>query len=58
MTDVTNTETATGFDALKGLSASVENDAPVYVQKLDAQGRAYAIQKKTCHISIAVAPAP
>ena len=22
-----------------------------------AQGRAYAIQKKTCHISIAVAPA-
>jgi large subunit ribosomal protein L22 len=23
-----------------------------------AQGRAYAIQKKTCHISIAVAPAP
>ena len=28
MTDVTNTETATGFDALKGLSASAENDAP------------------------------
>ena len=42
MTDVTNTEAATGFDALKGLSSSVENDAPVYVQKLDAQGRAYS----------------
>ena len=46
MTDVTNTETATGFDALKGLSSSVENDAPVYVQKLDAQGRAYATGKR------------
>ena len=46
MTDVTNTETATGFDALKGLSSSVENDAPVYVQKLDAQGRAYSTGKR------------
>ena len=46
MTDVTNTETATGFDALKGLSASAENDAPVYVQKLDAQGRAYSTGKR------------
>ena len=45
MTDVTN-ETATGFDALKGLTASAENDAPVYVQKLDAQGRAYATGKR------------
>ena len=45
MTDVTN-ETATGFDALKGLSASVENEAPVYVQKLDAQGRAYSTGKR------------
>ncbi|MBJ7318716.1 MAG: 30S ribosomal protein S9, partial [Brevundimonas sp.] len=46
MTDVTNTEAATGFDALKGLSSSVENDAPVYVQKLDAQGRAYSTGKR------------
>ena len=46
MTDVTNTETATGFDALKGLSASAETDAPVYVQKLDAQGRAYSTGKR------------
>ena len=45
MTDVTN-ETATGFDALKGLTASAENDAPVYVQKLDAQGRAYSTGKR------------
>ena len=36
MTDVT--QEATGFDALKGLTASAENDAPVYVQKLEAQG--------------------
>ena len=46
MTDVTNTEAATGFDALKGLSSSVENDAPVHVQKLDAQGRAYSTGKR------------
>ena len=45
MTDVTQ-ETAAGFDALKGLSSSVENDAPVYVQKLDAQGRAYSTGKR------------
>ena len=45
MTDVTNTE-ATGFDALKGLSASAENEAPVHVQKLDAQGRAYSTGKR------------
>ena len=44
MTDVT--AEATGFDALKGLTASVENDAPVYVQKLDAQGRAYSTGKR------------
>lgn len=49
MTDVTaeNTETATGFDALKGLgTVAAENDAPVYTQKLDAQGRAYATGKR------------
>jgi small subunit ribosomal protein S9 len=43
MTDVTNE--ATGFDALKGLSATAEA-APEYVQKLDAQGRAYATGKR------------
>ncbi len=43
MTDVT-TE-ATGFDALKGMSATAEA-APEYVQKLDAQGRAYATGKR------------
>ena len=49
MTDVTaeTTETATGFDALKGLgTVAAENDAPVYTQKLDAQGRAYATGKR------------
>ena len=49
MTDVTaeTTETATGFDALKGLgTVSNENAAPVYTQKLDAQGRAYATGKR------------
>ena len=44
MTDVT--AEATGFDALKGLTASAENDAPVYEQKLDAQGRAYSTGKR------------
>lgn len=43
MTDVTNE--ATGFDALKGLTATAEA-APEYVQKLDAQGRAYATGKR------------
>ena len=46
MTDVTNTETATGFDALKGLTASAESEAPVHVQKLDAQCRAYSTGKR------------
>ena len=46
MTDVTNTEAATGFDALKGLTASAESEAPVHVQKLDAQGRAYSTGKR------------
>ena len=44
MTDVT-TETATGFDALKGLTAAAEDAAPA-VQKLDAQGRAYSTGKR------------
>jgi len=46
MTDVANTETATGFDALKGLSASAEGEAPAAVQKLDALGRAYSTGKR------------
>ena len=49
MTDVTNTEApqtaGQGFDALKGLTATAEA-APEYVQKLDAQGRAYATGKR------------
>src|SRR5690606_33636081 len=43
MTDVT--AEATGFDALKSLG-TVENDTPVYTQKLDAQGRAYSTGKR------------
>ncbi|MDI1280766.1 MAG: small subunit ribosomal protein S9 [Brevundimonas sp.] len=48
MTDVTNeAPAATGFDALQGLGTSDgSNDAPVYVQKLDAQGRAYSTGKR------------
>ena len=46
MTDVTN-DTATGFDALKGLGTpGVGEEHPVYVQKLDAQGRAYSTGKR------------
>jgi small subunit ribosomal protein S9 len=52
MTDVTNETAApasdapvlTGFDALKGMGS--ENEAPVYVQQLDAQGRAYSTGKR------------
>ena len=44
MTDVTQ-DTATGFDALKGLSATAEA-APEHVQKLDAPGRAYSTGKR------------
>ena len=47
MTDVTQETTATGFDALKGLgTAGAAESAPEYVQKLDAQGRAYATGKR------------
>ena len=45
MTDVANTETATGFDALKGMG-TVAEQAPVHVQTLDAQGRAYSTGKR------------
>jgi len=45
MTDVTQ-DTATGFDALKGLTASAESDAPVHVQQLDSLGRAYSTGKR------------
>ena len=44
MTDVT--QEATGFDALKGLGGSTAEAAPEYVQKLDAQGRAYSTGKR------------
>jgi small subunit ribosomal protein S9 len=40
----TPTETATGFDALKGMGTQAE--APVYERKVDAQGRAYATGKR------------
>ncbi|WP_373258062.1 30S ribosomal protein S9 [Brevundimonas sp.] len=47
MTDVTNTEAATGFDALKSMqSPGLGEEHPVYVQKLDAQGRAYSTGKR------------
>ena len=48
MTDVQNeAPAATGFDALQGLGTTDgSNDAPVYVQKLDAQGRAYSTGKR------------
>ena len=45
MTDVTQ-DTATGFDALKGLGGAAAESAPEYVQKLDAQGRAYSTGKR------------
>ena len=44
MTDVTQ-ETATGFDALKGLGTTAEA-APEYIQKLDSLGRAYSTGKR------------
>ena len=44
MTDVTTDNGLTGFDALKGMGS--ENEAPVYVQKLDAQGRANSTGKR------------
>lgn len=58
MTDVTNetapaaaetapTEALTGFDALKGMQTpGAGEEHPVYVQKLDAQGRAYSTGKR------------
>ena len=53
MTDVTQdtaaAPAATGFDALKGLGVSdngYDNSAPVYVRKLDVQGRAYSTGKR------------
>ena len=47
MTDVTQ-DTATGFDALKGLATEngYDNSAPVYEKKVDAQGRAYSTGKR------------
>jgi small subunit ribosomal protein S9 len=55
MTDVTQDtapeaapqDKASGFDALKGLgTAGAAESAPEYVQKLDAQGRAYSTGKR------------
>jgi small subunit ribosomal protein S9 len=52
MTDVQNdapaAPAATGFDALAGLgtTSGYDNTAPVYVQKLDAQGRSYSTGKR------------
>jgi small subunit ribosomal protein S9 len=55
MTDVTaetsapqnDAPAATGFDALRGLgTVSSADEAPVYTQKLDAQGRAYSTGKR------------
>ena len=55
MTDVTAENTAptndapaaTGFDALKGMQTpGAGEEHPVYVQKLDAQGRAYSTGKR------------
>ena len=55
MTDVTaetsaptnDAPAATGFDALKGMgTVGVGEEHPVYVQKLDAQGRAYSTGKR------------
>jgi small subunit ribosomal protein S9 len=39
-------ETLSSLQDLKAASASPQPDAPVYVQKLDAQGRAYATGKR------------
>ena len=46
--DAANTApAATGFDALKGMgTVGVGEEHPVYVQKLDAQGRAYSTGKR------------
>ena len=55
MTDVTaetpvvenDAPAATGFDALRGMgTVGVGEEHPVYVQKLDAQGRAYSTGKR------------
>ena len=41
------TEALTGFDALKGMQTpGAGEEHPVYVQKLDAQGRAYSTGKR------------
>ena len=50
MTDVANTEAATGFDALKSMSSAAEEAAPA-VQKLDKLGRAYWTGKRKSAIA-------
>ena len=39
-------ETITSFEDLKAATAGVQPDAPVYTQKLDKEGRAYATGKR------------
>ena len=39
-------ETLSSLQDLANINASVQPDAPVHVQKLDAQGRAYATGKR------------
>ncbi len=39
-------ETLSSLQDLANVNASIQPDAPVYVQKLDAQGRAYATGKR------------
>jgi small subunit ribosomal protein S9 len=41
-----NTQEATGFDALKGLGTQAAEEAGVREPKIDAQGRAYATGKR------------
>jgi small subunit ribosomal protein S9 len=41
-----NTQEATGFDALKGLGTQAAEEAVVREPKIDAQGRAYATGKR------------
>ncbi|MCZ8087021.1 MAG: 30S ribosomal protein S9 [Brevundimonas sp.] len=46
MTDVTTTETATGFDALKGMGTAAAEDAAPREPQIDALGRAYSTGKR------------
>ena len=56
---VANAENNLGLDPASLVISSATADMGPVMKRFRprAQGRAYAIQKKTCHISIAVAPA-